>query len=703
MYDLLNTPLGSDLAYRWIQALFPTDATQPYGQAFAIFTSALTFIGALFMGWHIIIGIVSSAYSGKVLGERYHQIWAPLRVVLGFGLLVPIAGSYSTVHYLLRDVVGVAAIQAANAPIVTYIKGMASEPSGIKPSAMQGKSLAEKVLQLQACAAIVEGINDNAKPYVWNRATAVVMPSDNRSGGWTDGYSWSYGDCGTLFLQDPQPEGEFAEANAARVKDFILKRREATNQLMQDISALIDHKAFGEYFATKEFDPEKPMGAAHAKKLMENLVIAPDIVSRIDKASRDWNEAVSDAAKSVFADSSDEARANLLKRIETYGFMVAGSYERSLSQISAMASSFTGSAPQSTLGEPGSSYSAAYHGSQAAIRAARQAETRTSGVRSGASPDDGAGAAEEIMSAVSPIFQSMESNPEDPDPVGSMISFGHRLLAGAQAAVLSLALISGGTQAIDSNLFTGATGIGGFFVGFFSYFTQWIGYAVLIVFIVGVMHAYVLPMIPMIMVFVMGVSWLVLFLEAAIAGVLWAFAFIRMDGQEFFDRNQAPGVTLLFNLFLRPAIGMLAFIGGLIMMPVLLNGLTLIWDDSFATQTDGLWVNGWLGYIASLVMFCWMQWHLYLRVWGLVPTIADRVGHWMGMQMHGYNDGQETQAATGAMIAAGAAMGKAPIVPQGGRAMARGGGAPGASKTAVNEIAGKAADPGKSRKTTPRR
>jgi hypothetical protein len=43
-----------------------------------------------------------------------------------------------------------------------------------------------------------------------------------------------------------------------------------------------------------------------------------------------------------------------------------------------------------------------------------------------------------------------------------------------------------------------------------------------------------------------------------------------------------------------------------------------------------------------------------LRIFGLIPTIADRVGHWMGFgASHGYNDGQETTAAIGAAVAAG--------------------------------------------------
>jgi hypothetical protein len=142
-------------------------------------------------------------------------------------------------------------------------------------------------------------------------------------------------------------------------------------------------------------------------------------------------------------------------------------------------------------------------------------------------------------------------------------------------------------------------------------------------------------------------------LEAAIAGVLWAFAFIRMDGQEMFDKNQAPGVTLLFNLFLRPAIGMLAFIGGLKLLPETMNSLSILWDDNFNAQTSPDW-SSILQWVVGIVMYTWMQWHLSLRIFGLIPTIADRVGHWMGFgASHGYNDGQETTAAIGAAVAAG--------------------------------------------------
>jgi hypothetical protein len=130
-----------------------------------------------------------------------------------------------------------------------------------------------------------------------------------------------------------------------------------------------------------------------------------------------------------------------------------------------------------------------------------------------------------------------------------------------------------------------------------------------------------------------------------------------MDGQEMFDKNQAPGITLLFNLFLRPAISMLAFIGGLKLLPEVMNSLSILWDSSFNAQTEGgglLGLTSLIQWVVGLVMFTWMQWHLTMRIFGLIPTIADRVGHWMGFgQMHAYNDGHETTAAIGAAVAAG--------------------------------------------------
>lgn len=614
-----------------------------------------------------------------MLGERYHQIWAPLRVVLGFGMLMPIAGGFSTVHYLLRDVVGVAAVQIGNAPIKAYIAGMAHNPPGISPAAMQGATVANQVLSLQACAAVVDGINRHVNPWVMV-ARATPYPKPQTTSG---GYVWNFGDCGSMTLRTPSIKGDFGEGAADRIAAFALARGNATQQLMADIAPIIDSKGFGDYFATKTYNPET-VGAVAAREMMLASIIQPDLASRMRVAADKWNVAVSDAAKAAFAGADETMKANLGGRIQEYGFMVAGSYERTLSQISALAVSVAADKPAAVLGSPGYRYNNAYKGSQAVIIAARQEAARTRGLSDGgnADPGDGSDAMDFVGSVVAPMLD-VQPVAKSADPVGDMISRGQWLLTGGQAGIAAMTVANSLSEGAKASVL-GWIG-GGAIAGAITYLASWAGYAIMLAMLVGIMHAYVLPMIPMIMVFVMGVSWLVLFLEAAIAGVLWAFVFIRMDGQDFFDKNQTPGITLLFNLFARPAIGMLAFIGGMILMPHLLNGLAVIWDDAFAAQTQGPIWNWAIGKLVGLVMFCWMQWHLYMRVYGLIPTIADRVGHWMGFQMHGYNEGAATEAASGAMIAAGGAVAKAPLLPKG---KANGGG----SGRGLSDAARKAAD-----------
>src|SRR5690606_25589033 len=97
-FDLLAAPSQHNILWAWINALLPDATSSPWGFAMAVFSSTLTYVGALFCGWHIIAKIVSWAQSGKVDA----QVWMPLRIVLGFGLLIPIAGNFSSSHWLLR-------------------------------------------------------------------------------------------------------------------------------------------------------------------------------------------------------------------------------------------------------------------------------------------------------------------------------------------------------------------------------------------------------------------------------------------------------------------------------------------------------------------------------------------------------------------------------------------------------------------------
>lgn len=698
MFDLLGMSegmtKGTDIAYRWIEVLFANTATQPLGTAFGVFSTTVAFLGSLLLGWFVLVGIVSSAYSGKVLGERWHQIWAPLRVVLGFGMLVPVSGGFSSVHYLLKDVVGVAAVNLGNAPIVAYIDAATDRSNATTLTTTQGLNVAKEILQREVCVAVVQSINSGSwGRYITGASASRPDPSgEPRSVFGSTDRVWDYGDCGAVIFTTPVVKDSAIITDTSLLPDFQKVRIEETAKLINGLRS----DKFIKYSELATFVGEHSGSDIDAiptqdliRQLAKRSIVSPSLVDEMKSLIDEWNAKVGAAAGKVFEKSIVANAGELKKRIHEYGFMAAGSYERSLSTVTGLAVSVSNAPPTLRNHDLSKDYVEAITKAMTIVQKSRYQDSIKALAMGIAAPEDQSDWTAYIIGTVfGPNIENMKMSKTSPDPVGDMITFGHHLL---NIVGLGIITILGAKMLVG-----GASG----FVALFppggalaraaeiavDYVSQWFGYVLMICLIVGLIHTLVLPMLPMMMVFVMGVSWLVLFLEASIAGVLWAFAFIRMDGSEFFDKNQAPGVTLIFNLLLRPAISMLAYCGMLLLLPELLRSLTAIWDDAFWVQTgdNNYWIMifQWLG---GIVLFTWMQWHLTLRITGLIPTIADRVGHWMGFNgMHGYNDGQETHAAVGALVTAGMAGSKAPIMPHGKKSAGDGEGGIG---TAINNLA----------------
>lgn len=676
MFDLLSKPdlkTTPDIAYGWIVELFPMSDSSPYGQAFATFSGMLTFLGGLFLAFHVLQGIVLSATTGKVLGEKFHQIWAPLRVVLGMGLLVPISGGFSSIHLLLRDVIGVAAVNMGNAPIKAYIAAVTAPEDGriVDIASMRGRFVFNDILDKEVCNAVHKGLSDGTWSNFFGAAGTVREPDANPAPvPMTNDFTWDYGSCGSLSFRLPNSEMvgilEGAEVPYAA---FAEARMQATGSMITAIRGKINKEKLGLYFTNHDVT-EMKSDEILAQLRTEGLVPA-GLGDFADAQAKKWNEALASKAGEVYKFVMDKNAAGLTKKIDDYGFMAAGSFERALSKASSIGVSLANAAPEKKAPTLSAQYEGPYLAAIGAVLNLPNLTGENKGqVMSGVTSNDEA--VSSFLNAISPSIASMKAGRESTtgDPMGDMISFGHSLLTtyevlvgvvvALKAAAHVAAAMADGSTATVANVATlgfgamlakaATTGI----AEIVDYMVSWFSPIMTVMLLVGILHAFVLPMLPMMMVFVMGVSWLIMFLEASIAGVLWAFIFIRMDGQEFIDRSQAPGATLLFNLFLRPVIGMLAFVGGLMLLPKLMNSLSILWDDSFNAQTspDLIWIVQW---VVGIVMYTWMQWHLTLRLFGLIPTIADRVGSWMGFNSHGYNDGQETTAAIGAAVAAGGA------------------------------------------------
>lgn len=708
MIDILAEPSCNDIAWSWILTLFGTDGSScagqivnaqnvnsPFADAFAVLTASLAFLGSMFLSYHVVAGIVQSAYSGKVLGERWHQIWAPLRVVFGFGLMIPIGSGFSSIHYVLRDGIATASINMANATIMAYLAGATNQAvsgTSAKIVAMNGSNYANAFFDKLVCAGVIQ---EDKSAFFSSLAYKAAMPDNANEGTYVDkdnnsthGYKWNFGECGTLTLLDittdkidkgyfnsGSNDGVFSSANAENyLSEFNGKRYQATEKLYQSIKTAFPYSKLGAEI-DQHYDSVDGSTSAMIKQMREDGVVAGGVQANMNAAANQWNTDVSTSVTNMFGKMVTDTKAGSDKMLPTYGFMVAGSYERSLSALSGFTSSIANQdiASSGTDFDKKTSERVAF--AKSVVSSSNIVDNQGNGATS--TGDDGSDAVTKVMRSIFPNIIDMKTQKISSDPVGDMILFGNNLLAIASYAIIALGLVkavaAGASGSWIGKIADFATGgiVGAAISSLVDYLSTWVSWMLMIMVAVGLLHSFVLPMLPMIMIFTMGVSWLIMFLEASIAGVLWAFVFIRMDGNEFFDHKQSPGVGLLFNLFLRPTLGMLAFTGGIVLLPALLNALNMIWLTTFYLQSGN---HGWgmvamWQWLASIVMFAWMQWNLTLRITSLIPTITDRVGAWMGINASGYQDGSETERHTGAMIAAGQAMGRAPI---------RGGGSTGA-------------------------
>lgn len=78
------------------------------------FNVAAMFLGVIIVGYVIFAGALNTAATGQVLGKNWSTVWLPLRISLGFGLIVPAAvgSNYSVVQYLVSKLLIASSIMA---------------------------------------------------------------------------------------------------------------------------------------------------------------------------------------------------------------------------------------------------------------------------------------------------------------------------------------------------------------------------------------------------------------------------------------------------------------------------------------------------------------------------------------------------------------------------------------------------------------
>ena len=100
--------------------LFPSatgvESATVFSAIIGYFNVAVLAIGGMLFFYNVSVGILQSAHEGKVLGQRWSSLWAPLRIVFAVGLLVPVPGyggynvAQAGVAYLVKGSTSIASM-----------------------------------------------------------------------------------------------------------------------------------------------------------------------------------------------------------------------------------------------------------------------------------------------------------------------------------------------------------------------------------------------------------------------------------------------------------------------------------------------------------------------------------------------------------------------------------------------------------------
>lgn len=135
---------------------FGASHTTVFSAIIGYFNVIMLVVGGMIFFWNVTVGVLQSAHEGKMLGQRWSSLWAPVRIIFAVGLMVPVPGlggynlAQNGVAYVVRGSTNIASSVWSTAAtlIITNKVTLTSAPARIDPSAV--KTMYENV----SCAII---------------------------------------------------------------------------------------------------------------------------------------------------------------------------------------------------------------------------------------------------------------------------------------------------------------------------------------------------------------------------------------------------------------------------------------------------------------------------------------------------------------------------------------------------------------------
>lgn len=702
--NLFGTTHGDGFSSIFLNQIFgPIFPSVTGGSSATVFSTIIGYfnvimlvIGGILFFYNATVGLLQSAHEGKVLGQNWSSLWAPLRILFAVGLLVPVPGlgGYNLVQagvaYVVKGSTNIAsAVWSTSAELV--ISGRV--PITVAP-AMMPPGVIRTLYHNAACEAIINEQMRRAAgsrppfsiiPLITNEADGVVRFTSALN---ANGQTTQQNICGN-FSTPSLPSYITRIDDEAEVVISAIPVN-ARNEIAQQFGSM----HFDVLINTKT--SMRQLTSSILSDILEGTPTLPDLSDPIQQALTAANERLSsgssrilDAAVGVDRRGA-EARQALLNRIRGTcvqgtsdalsmrcygeGWIGAGSWYMMFAQLNNELSSLFNARPSASEGF----YVATPDPTDRNIHVA----SGGSRWRSNANMLDATG----IQLAMDRYMEAFDRSTQGMAALGFPMSGTHLAQLSDTNASSTLLRIPGletsiselrnwaignfspGNRSWADDPMIGMSALGAFLLnvsgvllaaatvtGFFT--GGGVAIMIMPLFVAMITAGSILHMLLPIMPFVFWIlavtGYFILVIEAMIAVNLWAIAHMRMDGQGISGEAGRNGWLMLLALLMTPVLMIFGFLIGMVIFRVTSALLDIGLFQALSGILGGsLWIT-FLAIVTYSIFMSIFYMVLLERSFSLVSEFPGRVLRWMGAgaQLTNGEESRVRMAAAGAGLA----------------------------------------------------
>jgi hypothetical protein len=576
------------------------------GDILSTTSAVLLAVGAIWFAYNSLAAVVQSAWDGEFLGKRFHSVWMPIRMCLGFAALLPIIDSWCGAQVVMYQMAKMGA-GAANIAVADAAPKLLKNE--IITTGFDRSGMATQLFNTLLCRARVS--------ILAQQAGELESAAGGGGTNWTEYFGIER--CGG---QPVVPAGDLQAAHTS-----------ATQAMISSLTPLAGRVAAGQ-------EGRGP------------VIPAEEVRAAIIKAAEAYETSISEAARSlanskVSALNSEQAKGSWL----SFGFQSVKSAkaQSDLSSSAGAGAQLTANTNTSSAGQEAASYSGSIMESEGLTGA------RASG--------EGAGSGEGYWA----MFKKLKDNPAlllkmlfgsakaaqitaGGGLVQSLASLGATLIG---MGVAGITVILGALVAMSflSALAAGAIPL--------ALYVSTLAMSIIVpMILMGITLAVYVPMIPALFWTLGVVAWLLVVAECIFLAPVWALAHLEAEGEGMGQRTE-KGYAMLLDLLLRP----LALVFGFAIATAVLNAAWSLFTAGVGGVLDvaDTWsfikFFMWIGMVFVIVTIA-VQ--LIGTVYRKALDLPDQIVTWIGSSVASYMGDHSTKDPNDSLRGAGRGGGRMP-------------------------------------------